>query len=478
MNGGRSTLAYDLLLKNGVLVDPRSNVRGPRDLGIEGGSVAEVVEHIPSSRGRKVIDLAGKTILPGLIDTHVHVSGLLGGNRGFAMLARAGVTTALDCAGPLDVVLDGMAAGGAGINVAVLNSAQPGYWVSSNNPGAEEIARKVAWDLDTGAFGVKLMGGHYPMTPEATAGFIAEANRQRAYVAYHAGTTNKGSNFHGFEEAIQLAGDNAMHLAHINAYCRGIATGDNVAETLSAVATLEHKSNIISEFHLATVNGTSGRCVDGAPESHVTRTCLRSGGFAETADGLREAFLAGYAYITAEGPDGSNVLLQGEQGLRVWLDNPKGSTVGFPVNNRTTAFLCAGARRKDGDFVISALSTDGGGIPRNFLLRYGLLLVDFGLWTLPEFVKQTSWRPAQMLGLPSKGHLAVGADADITVADIGRREAVMTIVGGRIVMAGGAVPGSGGTVICNERGAGALRDRGVPHQVADMSQSLLYAGGR
>lgn len=469
-------MPHDLLFKNGLLIDPRNGVRGPMDLGVQGASVAEVAPDIPSARGRRVVDLAGKALMPGLIDTHVHVSGLLGGSRGFAMLARAGVTTALDCAGPLDVVLDGMAAAGAGINVAVLNSAQPGHTVSGSDPDRGEISRKVARDLDTGALGVKLMGGHYPMTPQATAGFIAEANLRRAYVAFHAGTTRRGSNFHGFEEAVELAGDNSMHLAHINAYCRGTATGDPIAETLSAVRTLEQKGNIISEFHLAPINGTSGRCVGGVPESHVTRTCLRSGGFPETEDGLRQAFRAGYAHITAEGPDGSNVLLQGEEGLRLWLDNPAGSTVGFPVNNRTTAFLCAGARRKDGDFVISALSTDGGGIPRNYLLRFGLLLVEFGLWTLPEFVKQTSWRPSRMLGLPNKGHLGVGADADVTVVDLAKREALMTVAGGRIVMAGGAVTGSGGTLICNERGAAALKSRGVPHQPADMSQSLLYAG--
>ncbi|MDP2872267.1 MAG: amidohydrolase family protein [Bacillota bacterium] len=469
-------MAFDLLLKNGLLIDPKHGILRQMDVAVEDGSVAEVAPSIASTAGRKVIDLAGKAVMPGLIDTHVHVSRMLGGYRGFAMLARAGVTTAVDCAGPLDKVLEGFEMGGAGINVAVLNSSQPGHTISGNDPGRDEIARKVARDLDEGAFGIKLMGGHYPMTPEATAGFIAEANRQRCYVAYHAGTTRHGSNFHGFQEAVELAGNNSMHLAHINAYCRGVATGDPIAETLSAVAALEGKGNIISEFHMATVNGTSGRCVGGVPESHVTRTCLRTGGFAQTEAGLRAAFLAGYAHVAAEGPDGSNVLLVGEDGLRYWSERQDESTVGFPVNNRTVAFLCAGARRKDGDFVISALSTDGGGIPRNFLLRFGLLVVEYGLWTLPEFVKQTSWRPSQMLGLPRKGHLGVGADADITVADLTRREAAMTVVGGRIVMSGGAVTGSGGTIICNERGVAALERRGVPYQVGDMSRSLLYAG--
>ncbi|OGS69236.1 MAG: hypothetical protein A2Y96_00460 [Firmicutes bacterium RBG_13_65_8] len=467
-------MQYDLLLKGGLLVDPARDLCTPMDVGIENGKVAETSPSIPVGRGRNVLDVTGKMVMPGLIDTHVHVSGLLGGSRGYRMLARAGVTTALDCAGPVEDVAASMADNGSGINVAVLNAVRPGYTVSGESPPESEIADVVSRAIDSGAFGTKLMGGHYPLTPEATAGFIAESNRSRCYVAFHAGTTANGSNFDGFKEAIALCGGNSMHLAHINAYCRGLTTGDPVAETLAALAALERAPGIISEFHLATVNGTSGRCVDGVPESHITRTCLRSGGFEATRDGLMKAFLAGYAHVTADGPDGSNVLLKGEEGLRYWRVNSEDSTVGFPVNNRSTAFLCAAGRKAGGEFTINALSTDGGGIPRNFLLRYGLLLVEFGLWTLPEFVSRASYMPSRMLGLPGKGHLSPGADADVTVAGVETRTAHLAIAGGRVVMAGGVVTGGGGTIICNRRGLAALSKDGIPCAAADMDKSLLY----
>lgn len=470
-------MPYDILLQHGHVVDPRNNVSGPMDVAIEAGRIAEVAPSIPPSNARQVINVGGLAVLPGLVDAHVHVSKLLGGTHGFRMLALAGVTTALDCAGPLDSVLTGMSRAGSGINVAVLNAAAPGRSVASAHPDTSEISAAVARMLDEGAFGVKLMGGHYPLAPEATAGLIAEANRQRCYVAYHAGTTRYGSNYHGFQEALELAGDNAMHLAHINAYCRGVATGDPIAETTGALAALETRPRIASEFHLATINGTSGKCIDGVPESHVTRTSLRMGGYAENKLGLANAFRKGYAHVTAD-VGGTNVLLTGEEGLAYWQANEAVSTVGFPVNNRTTAFLCAAGRRKDGGLILTALTTDGGGIPRNFLLERGLLLVEFDLWSLAEFVTMVSSNPARMLGLPNKGHLTPGADADITVADLGRRKAVLTIVGGRVVMSYGVVTGSGGGIVTTHRGAAAMRKAGVPHQVADMESSLLYSPGK
>ncbi len=467
-------MPYDILLRGGRVVDPRNDTDGLLDIAIEGGRVAEVAPAIAPTAVRQVIDAAGLAVLPGLVDAHTHVSKLLGGSYGFRMLALAGVTTAVDCAGPLESVLTGMARAGAGINVAVINAAAPGRSVGGSDPAPAEIEAAVARMLDEGAFGVKLMGGHYPLTPDATAGFIAEANRQRCYVAYHAGTTRYGSNYHGFTEALELAGPNAMHLAHINAYCRGVATGDPIAETRGALAALETRPRIASEFHLATINGTSGHCIDGVPESHVTRTCLRMGGYPETQAGLAAAFRAGYALVTAD-TGGTNVLLSGPEGLAYWQANQAVSTVGFPVNNRTTAFLCAAGRRKDGGLVLTALTTDGGGIPRNFLLQRGLLLVEFDLWSLPEYVTMVSSNPARMLGLPAKGHLAAGADADITVVDLRRRRAALTIVGGRVVMSHGVVTGSGGQIITTARGAAALAVAHVPHQVADMETSLLYA---
>ena len=75
--------------------------------------------------------------------------------------------------------------------------------------------------LAEGALGVKLLGGHYPLTPEVSSTLIKTALERRAYVAWHAGTSAHGSNLEGMIEAVQMADGYPLHLAHINAYCRG-----------------------------------------------------------------------------------------------------------------------------------------------------------------------------------------------------------------------------------------------------------------
>ena len=59
--------------------------------------------------------------------------------------------------------------------------------------------------------------------------------------------------------------------------------------------------------------------------------------------------------------------------------------------------MLAQAKRPDGTFVVDAISTDGGCIPRNVTLSVGLSLVKFGALTLSEFVVKTSVNPARHL---------------------------------------------------------------------------------
>ena len=64
--------------------------------------------------------------------------------------------------------------------------------------------------------------------------------------------------------------------------------------------------------HLARINGTSGHCLQGRPESGVTRRCLASAGFAPTEESLREAILSGGCLVD------EIVLVSGEEGASAW----------------------------------------------------------------------------------------------------------------------------------------------------------------
>ena len=96
----------DILLKGGYVIDPKNNIDQPMDVGIADGKIAEVATDISAGSAKKLIDVSGLYIFPGLIDMHVHV---FMGNEPGAYIAngatsvmpdgftfRSGVTTVVD----------------------------------------------------------------------------------------------------------------------------------------------------------------------------------------------------------------------------------------------------------------------------------------------------------------------------------------------------------------------------------------------
>jgi dihydroorotase-like cyclic amidohydrolase len=241
---------FELLLKGVHLVDPVSRIDGIRDIGIAEGRIAAVEEAIAPASARKVEALTGKIAVPGIIDTHVHASPLAGGNSAHRMLARAGVTTALEMSGPVEAVWKLMAAHGAGLNLACVHAVAPGLTVENRHPSRRVLEKLLSQVVSAGALGLKILGGHLPLTPAATERCIDLAHRRGRYCAFHAGTTRAGSNLNGLLEAIALAGENRLHLAHINSYCRGqVKTA--IEETMEAIEALEKHPNILSESNFS-----------------------------------------------------------------------------------------------------------------------------------------------------------------------------------------------------------------------------------
>ena len=72
----------DILIKGGHVIDPRNDLSAPRDVAITGTTIMSVAADIPASAARRVVDVSGLYVVPGLIDPHTHV--FAGGNAGFA----------------------------------------------------------------------------------------------------------------------------------------------------------------------------------------------------------------------------------------------------------------------------------------------------------------------------------------------------------------------------------------------------------
>jgi dihydroorotase len=76
---------YDLLIKNGRIIDPHNGIDAVRDVGIKDHKIAAVDRHIPATHSLKVINARGMLVTPGLVDIHTHVyagTGVRGGYGG------------------------------------------------------------------------------------------------------------------------------------------------------------------------------------------------------------------------------------------------------------------------------------------------------------------------------------------------------------------------------------------------------------
>lgn len=435
-------MQYDLLIKNGYVVDYASAREGYFDVAVQNGMIAAVESSIGGSAVQE-LDASGKLVLPGLVDSHVHASAWLGGSYAHTMLVKAGVTSALDMSGPGTSVLELAREYGTGLNLATIEYVRPGHTVSSDDPSSAELQQLITKVQRQGSLGIKLLGGHYPLTVAATARAIRAAAELGAYTAFHAGTAAHGSNIEGMLEAVELADGNPLHLAHINAYCRGTVLPE-AEETELALKALAANPNISCESYLSPLNGTSAEIIDGLPGSMVTRRCLKTGGFTED-----------------------------EAARDYWRGQQTLVSVSFAVNPVGPRVRLATAKKADGSFAVDAVSTDGGGIPRNVLLPAGLALVDLGGLSLQELVAKISYQPARLLGLANKGSLTAGRDADITIVDRMQRSAFATIIGGQVCYMDGKVLGRGGRIITTAAGADYVRSQGLEPLVVDLADSSL-----
>lgn len=96
----------DILLKGGHVIDPKNKIDTVMDIAITGNKISQVAPNIPGSNAKKIIDVKGLFVTPGIIDMHVHV---FNGTDPDAYIAngstslppdgftfRAGVTTVVD----------------------------------------------------------------------------------------------------------------------------------------------------------------------------------------------------------------------------------------------------------------------------------------------------------------------------------------------------------------------------------------------
>ncbi len=205
--------AADLLIRGGRVIDGTGAPPRPHtDILVRNGRIAAVGEAL-SAPGVPVVDATGATVLPGLIDAHVHLAVVPGSEQRddppdvlrqlrlqhLRAYLACGVTTVLDTASPVDIVhelRDALARGSAGPRFLVLGpglTAPDGYMagVFAGVASAEEVERQVAVIERLAPVGIKVFMERgfgpravWPIHPPAVREAIAAAARARGLAIY------------------------------------------------------------------------------------------------------------------------------------------------------------------------------------------------------------------------------------------------------------------------------------------------------
>ena len=218
-----------------LIVDARQPARGPSTVIVENGRIKSIENGVVAPAGTTVIDLRDKSVMPGLIDAHVHLTGDPGtpfwreaidsneraallGAKNALLTARAGFTTVRDLGAPghsslalRDAIAEGLLPGprvvasGGALSITGghgdvsgfrddVNKALMGDNTCSGTDGCAEATRRMAKrGVDvikiTATGGVlsqqgRGLEGHF--TPAEVGSIVTTANRLGLKVAAHA----------------------------------------------------------------------------------------------------------------------------------------------------------------------------------------------------------------------------------------------------------------------------------------------------
>lgn len=443
------TVSYDLVVANGRVIDPESQLDAVRHVGIRGGRI-ETVSETPLA-GTRVIDAAQHVVAPGFIDLHEHGQQ----EESYAMMVRDGVTSAFELeVGSADVdawyasratgqlVNHGVSVGHIPARMKVLGDPGTGLLPAGIGGSGRADDRQLAAieailreGLARGAVAVGFGSAYTPGAPisEIERMFrVAAAGGAPAHIHMRGGVE-------GLQETIAAAraAGAALHIVHVNS-----SAGDDIDEFLSQI-----------------------RAARDAGQDVTTEAYPYGAGMTEIQSALFDDWRTW--------PDDRFALHQlvstGERLTRTTFERARAAGGTVIIHGRSEAQTRAAITSPLSMIASDGFIEKGRGHPRtsgSYAKVLGKYVRDEKALSLMDALRKMTLDPARRLeartpAMAAKGRVRAGADADLTIfnpatvidratyadASIPSAGIPFVIVGGQVVVDGGAItsarPGRG-----------------------------------
>jgi N-acyl-D-aspartate/D-glutamate deacylase len=439
--------SFDIVIRNGTVIDGSGNPRFDADVGITNGFIAAIGELDDATAGTH-IDATGLFVSPGFINIHSHASP--DALPTAVNMLTQGVTTEIfnaDGGGPPDIAqqMSQLAAAGLAVNIGGYVGFNQAWatvvGTSDRRPTPDEIAKMrgmIALGLSQGAWGVSAgldyKPGYFARTEEVVQ-IVDVARPARTNFTNHDRITPE-SNFSskaGVAETVAIGQKSGLVpvVTHMKVQGHEQGSATTILSSMAQATKLGHYTAADAYPYLAGQSGLGALiipawAVEGGRDAMLKRFAdptLRSKIITEAEQAMKARFGgADGIYLPRTQQQLTAVMTEmnagpGEAVLRILEQGDPGAILRFGLEDDLVKIL------KD---PVTAMACDCGAstatrVHPRFYGSYprvlGRYVREQKTMTWEDAIRKSSWLPASTVGMTDRGLLALGMAADVTVFD-------------------------------------------------------------